>query len=151
MVGHAFVNRFVVALGRFAHVTANLKHQWDSRNHANSREDKADGAPLPGIQVISGQKAQPRPKERTGSGHQHQLGNRQNCSLHDPDSRRPWRLRLFRAGGSMKVSLVLIGESDPGFLHLLVGQEPDERFVVQVNDLDAVAEWVMEIAAEAGN
>ncbi len=49
----------------------------------------------------------------------------------------------------MKVSLVLIGEFDPGFLHLLVGQEPDERFVVQVNDLDAVAEWVMEIAAKA--
>ena len=89
MVGRAFVNRFVVALGGFAHVTANLKHQRDGRNHANSREDEADGTPLPGIQVISDQKGEPRPKERTGSGHQHQLGNRQNCSLHDPDSRRP--------------------------------------------------------------
>ena len=152
MVGRAFVNRFVVALGGFAHVTANLKHQRHGRNHANSREDEADGTPLPGIQVISGQKGEPRPKERTGSGHQHQLGNRQNCSLHDPDSRRPWRLRLFRrAGGRMKVSLVPLGELDAGFLHLLVGQEPDERFVVQVNNLDAVAEWVMEIATEAGD
>ena len=89
----------MAALGGFAHVTANLKHQWDGRNHANSREDEADGAPLPGIQVISGQKGEPRPKERTGSGHQHQFGNRQNCSLHDLDSRRPWRLRLFRGTG----------------------------------------------------
>ena len=62
MVGHAFVNRFVVALGRFAHVTANLKHQWDSRNHANSREDKADGTPLPGIQVISDRRPSPAPR-----------------------------------------------------------------------------------------
>jgi hypothetical protein len=65
----------MAALGGFEHVTANLKHQWDGRNHANSREDEADGAPLPGIQVISGQKGEPRPKERTGSGHQHQFGN----------------------------------------------------------------------------
>ena len=65
---------------------------------------EADGTPLPGIQVISGQKGEPRSKERTGSGHQHQLGNRQNCSLDDPESRRPWRLRLFRwTAGSMKV------------------------------------------------
>ena len=49
----------------------------------------------------------------------------------------------------MKVSLVLIGEFDPGFLHLLVGKEPDERFIVQVNDLDTVAEWVMEIATKS--
>ena len=51
----------------------------------------------------------------------------------------------------MKASLGLTGEFDPGFLHLLVGQEPDERLVVQVNDLDAVAEWVVEIAAETGD
>ena len=56
MVGRAFVSRFVVALGDFAHVTANLKHQRDGRNHANSREGEADGTPLPGIQVISDQK-----------------------------------------------------------------------------------------------
>jgi hypothetical protein len=77
-------------------VTANLKRQRDGRNHTNRREDEADDTPLPGIQVISGQKGEPGPKECTGSGYQHQLGNRQNCSLHDPDSRRPWRLRLFR-------------------------------------------------------
>ena len=93
MVGRDFVNR---PLGGIAHVTANLKRQRDGRNHANRREDEANGTPLPSVQVISGQKCEPRPKERTGPGYQHQLGNRQNCSLHDPDSRRPWRLRLFR-------------------------------------------------------
>lgn len=43
------------------------------------------------------------------------------------------------------------GELDPGFLHLLIGQEPNERFVVQVDDLDAVAEGVLEIAAKSRN
>jgi hypothetical protein len=56
---------------------------------------------------------------------------------------------FVETGGRIKVSLVLIGESDPGFLHLLVGKEPDERFVVQVNNLDTIAEWVMEIATKA--
>jgi len=78
------------------HVTANLEQQRDGRNHTNSREDKADGSPLPGLQMFSEQKGEPRPKNSTGSGHQHQLGNCQNCSLHDPDSRRPCRPRLFR-------------------------------------------------------
>ena len=96
IVARAFVNRLMAALGGFAHVTADLEHQRDGRNHANSREDEADGTPLPGIQVISRQKGEPRPKERTGSSHQHQFGNRQNCGLHAPDSRRPWPLRLFR-------------------------------------------------------
>ena len=96
MIGRAFVSRFVVALGGIAHVTANLEQQGDGRNHANSREDEADGTPLPGIQMVSDQKGEPSPKERTGASHQHQLGNRQNCSLHDPDSRRSGRLRLFR-------------------------------------------------------
>ena len=39
MVGHAFVDRFGIALAGIAHVTANLKHQRDGRNQANSRED----------------------------------------------------------------------------------------------------------------
>jgi len=59
----------MAALGRIAHVTANLKHQWDGRNHANSREDEADSAALSGIQMIGDQKGKPCPKERTSSSH----------------------------------------------------------------------------------
>src|ERR1051326_6257956 len=36
-------------------------------------------------------------------------------------------------------------------LPLLVRQQPDQRFIVQVHHLNAIAEWVTEIAAETGN
>lgn len=45
----------------------------------------------------------------------------------------------------------LVAEDDTGLLAFAVGQEPDEAFVMQVGDLDAVAEGVAEIAAEAGD
>jgi len=51
----SFVNRVVIALGGIVHVTANLEQQRDGRNHTNSREDKADGSPLPGLQMFSEQ------------------------------------------------------------------------------------------------
>ena len=40
------------------------------------------------------------------------------------------------------------GELDAGFLHFAVREEPDERFVVQIDDLDAVAPRVAKVAAE---
>ena len=36
-------------------------------------------------------------------------------------------------------------------LHFLVGQQPNERFVVQIDHLNPVAPWVAEIAAERWN
>ena len=39
-------------------------------------------------------------------------------------------------------------KSDAGFLHFLVGQEPDKRFIVQIDDLNSVAERVVKIAAK---
>jgi hypothetical protein len=40
-------------------------------------------------------------------------------------------------------------EFDAGFLHLAKRQQPDERFIVEIDDLDAVAPRIAEIAAEA--
>ena len=37
---------------------------------------------------------------------------------------------------------------DSGLLHFLVGQEPDQRLVVEIDDLNAIAPRVAEIAAE---
>src|SRR5882724_11071622 len=39
-------------------------------------------------------------------------------------------------------------EFDSGLLHFAVRQKPDQRFVVKIDHLDAVAPWVVEIAAE---
>jgi hypothetical protein len=39
-------------------------------------------------------------------------------------------------------------EFDSGLLHFAIGQKPDQRFVVEIDNLDAVAPWVVEIATE---
>ena len=39
-------------------------------------------------------------------------------------------------------------EFDPGLLHFTVRQEPDQRFIVKIDNLNAVAPRVTEIAAE---
>ncbi len=44
-------------------MTANLEHQRDRSDHANRCKDETDGAPLPGIQTVSGQKARPAPSK----------------------------------------------------------------------------------------
>ena|GEM_PF-6688494 len=43
------------------------------------------------------------------------------------------------------------GKDDAGLLHLLIGQQPHQRFIMQIDDLHAVAERVEEVAAKAGN
>src|SRR5207249_7259473 len=39
-------------------------------------------------------------------------------------------------------------EPDPSFLHFAVWQEPDERFIVKIDNLNAVAPRIVKIAAE---
>src|SRR5437764_14989034 len=39
-------------------------------------------------------------------------------------------------------------ELNTRFLHLAIGQKPDQRFVVKIHDLDAIAPWIAKIAAE---
>src|SRR5437773_2575685 len=39
-------------------------------------------------------------------------------------------------------------EFDSGLLHFAVRQKPDQRFVVKIDNLNAVAPWVVEVAAE---
>jgi len=41
-------------------------------------------------------------------------------------------------------------QRNPRLLHFAVGEEPDEGFVVDVDDLDAVAPGVAKVAAEGG-
>lgn len=40
---------------------------------------------------------------------------------------------------------------DPGLLHFLVGQQPDQRLIVEIHDLNPVAPGIAEVAAEAGH
>src|SRR6266446_5715790 len=44
--------------------------------------------------------------------------------------------------------LLLLRELDPRFLHLAVRKKPNERFIVKIDNLDAVAPRVAKIAAE---
>jgi len=50
-----------------------------------------------------------------------------------------------------RTDFLLIGKVDSRFLHFLVRQQPDQRLIVQIHHLDAIAEGIAEIAAEAGN
>jgi len=43
------------------------------------------------------------------------------------------------------------GKTNPSFLHFLVGQEPDKRFIMEIDYIDSVAKWVAENAAKAWN
>ena len=43
---------------------------------------------------------------------------------------------------------LLLAEFDAGLLHFAVGQQPDERFIVKIDNLDAVAPGIVEVAAE---
>jgi hypothetical protein len=43
------------------------------------------------------------------------------------------------------------GKTNPSFLHFLVGQEPDKRFIMEIDYIDSVAKWIAENAAKAWN
>src|SRR5438477_1596470 len=46
------------------------------------------------------------------------------------------------------VRSLIVRELNSGFLHFAVRQQPDKRFVVKIDNLDTVAPWITEIAAE---
>jgi hypothetical protein len=43
---------------------------------------------------------------------------------------------------------MLVGEVYAGLLHLAIRQQPDQRFIVEINDLDAITPWIAKVAAE---
>src|SRR5438445_13850863 len=62
------------------------------------------------------------------------------------------RSAAFWSGIRMHVfDPLLLVEFDAGFLHFAIRQQPDERFVVQVDDLDAVAPRIAEVAPKPRN
>ena len=42
-------------------------------------------------------------------------------------------------------------ELDTGLLDFLVGEEPDERFIAEIADLNTIPPWIAEVAAKAGH
>ena len=46
------------------------------------------------------------------------------------------------------VRSLIVRELNSGFLKFAVRQQPDKRFVVKIDNLDTVAPWITEIAAE---
>ena len=49
------------------------------------------------------------------------------------------------------IFLRCIAEFDAGFLHFLVRQKPDERFIVQIDDLNPISPRVAKIAPKRRN
>jgi hypothetical protein len=46
------------------------------------------------------------------------------------------------------VRSLILRELNSGFLHFAIWQEPDQRFIVKIDNLDAVTPGIAEIAAE---
>jgi hypothetical protein len=51
---------------------------------------------------------------------------------------------LIGSGGFKKLQF----EFDPRFLHLAIGQQPYERFIVKIDHLNAISPWIAKVAAK---
>jgi hypothetical protein len=58
--------------------------------------------------------------------------------------------RANRASFEHELHRLLAIELDTRFLHFTIRQQPDKRFIVKIDHLNAISPWVAKVAAERG-